>query len=205
MYDISVVLPEYLYDLYYGFNCGSSALPLTTREAFIYFYGKPALFYKTGTVNEDAPTAYGKYGTTPAGSVGINVYSVARIDSPNTGYRWATHELGHYFEARVNGIMGTYYARNTLGRDTTIPRRGTDNDVNSYGFAGTRYGWQQSPETTTGEEFADMFLGWNYNRWEMEEDGSGLTDLGQARSNFMDRYMASWIALVINRERQKTR
>jgi hypothetical protein len=78
-------------------------------------------------------------------------------------------------------------------------RRGLDNDVNSYGFAGILYGWQQSPENTTGEEFADMFLGWTYNEWAPETDDFYLQ--GQARAAFMDRHMARWIALVINREK----
>jgi hypothetical protein len=101
----------------------------------------------------------------------------------------------------VRNTLGTY-ADEDLPSDIRIPRRGLDNNKKSYGFAGPRYGWQQSPEATTGEEFADMFLGWNYNRWEMK--GDDISQLGQARSNFMNRYMAAWIALVINRERQNT-
>ena len=88
-----------------------------------------------------------------------------------------------------------------LGADTTISRRGLDNDDYSYGFAGRLYGWQQSPEATTGEEFADMFLGWNYNQWAPSID-RGFYTVGQARANFMDRHMAPLIALVINQERQ---
>ena len=100
--------------------------------------------------------------------------------------------------------MGDNYVRNQLGKDPDIPRRGLNNHEESYGFAGTRWGWQQSPEATTGEEFADMFLGWNYNEWENDPDSRHYV-VGQARSNFMNRHTAFWIALVINRERQKTR
>ena len=69
--------------------------PLTAGEAFIYFYGGLVLFYKTGTTNG---TAYGMYSYIghPVNRVGIKVYTVADIDSPDTGYRWATHEMGHY-------------------------------------------------------------------------------------------------------------
>ena len=95
----------------------------------------------------------------------------------------------------------TLLAMIQYGADTIIPRRGLDNDVNSYGFAGLLYGWQQSPEATTGEEFADMFLGWNYNQWAKKDDEDYYDD-GQARANFMDRHMAPLIALVINQERQ---
>ena len=43
-------------------------------------------------------TTYGKYRyiDPPVNRVGIKVYTVADIDSPDTGYRWATHEMGHY-------------------------------------------------------------------------------------------------------------
>lgn len=202
----SFKISPYLVDNeYFRFICGENGRPLTSREAFLYFYGGRVLFYKTGTANG---TAYGKYEYigAPVNRSGIKVYTAANITSPNTGYRWATHEMGHFFEARVNDIRGWGHVRNTLENTDNIPRRGTDNNVNTYGFAGTRYGWQQSPEATAAEEFADMFLGWNYNRWEMDPvNGDDLSVLGQARSDFMSRYMASWIALVINRERQKTR
>jgi hypothetical protein len=210
MYGIKV--PSWLIeaDNEYLFNCDANKTPLTTREAFLYFYGGPVPFYKTGTRNG---TAYGKYDWigSPVNRAGIKVYTAANITSPSAGYRWATHELGHFFEARVNGIQGNSYVRNTLGvyadedlpANVRIPRRGLDNNERSYGFAGFRYGWQQSLEATTGEEFADMFLGWNYNQW---EDNVKNIDygVGQARENFMNRYMASWIALVINREKQNT-
>jgi hypothetical protein len=93
--------------------------------------------------------------------------------------------------------------RDTLGADTNIGRRdvaAVDQRV-SWGFAGIFAGWQQSEETSTGEEFADMFLGWNYNQWAPIEDE--YYDMGQYRSDFMERNMAPWIALVIDRERRK--
>ncbi len=197
---------DYLMSL---FNCGAEDHPLRPSEAFLAYYGKPALFYKTG----DLKTYYGEYIGLNADNLPtprINVYKYNLdgtvgyyFDRPNFGYRWATHELGHYFEARINGILGTNYVRDdVLGKDTTITRRGLDNDTRSYGFAYFRYGWQQSPQSTTGEEFADMFLGWNYNQWAPSTDRDYL--VGQARSNFMDRHMAPWIALVINRGRQNT-
>jgi hypothetical protein len=109
-----------VYDLC-QYNCGESGTPLTYRKAFLYFYGKPVLFYKTGTVNGENAEAYGMYGTTPGGR-GINVYRVAKITAEAYGYRWATHEMGHYFEARVNDILGVESVRNTLRDDTDITR-----------------------------------------------------------------------------------
>ncbi|MBE2224442.1 MAG: RHS repeat-associated core domain-containing protein, partial [Anaerolineae bacterium] len=205
-FDLSAHVPE---NILHYVNCSPTDPPLTYIKAFLYFYGKPVLFYKTGTVNGDNAEAYGMYGTTPGGR-GINVYRVAKITAEAYGYRWATHEMGHYFEARVNDILGVNSVRNTLGKyanedlplNIRIPRRGGDNDEVKYGFADTTYIWQFSDKATTGEEYADMFLGWNYNQWEMRDDNSGFTDLGQARSSFMERYMAPWIALVINRERK---
>jgi hypothetical protein len=234
MFSLPPELSGHLGGLMYLFDCGQDNHPLTPPEAFLAYYGQKVLFYKRGVVNN--PLAIGFYATTPTGRAGVNVFLYPEnkdlyladppkydatkltyhINWPNVGYQWATHELGHYFEARANDIMGYGHVRNTLGKDSAIPRRGADNNVKSYGFAGTRYGWQQGhvyflddgkPDvfTNTGEEFADMFLGWNYNRWEVDPiDDSSLSVLGQARSNFMERHMAPWIALVINRERQNT-
>jgi hypothetical protein len=209
-------------NMYYQYYCGPDEHPLTPSEAFLYFYGGRVLFYKTGTQFRGA---WGRYtAEDPMPRTGIAVYTDADILSGIGGYRWATHEMGHYFEARVNGILGNSTVRMALdrtndqfhiplrgGEDDEIERFGTADIENiSYGFADTGYGWQQSNYVSKvdldsrGEEFADMFLGWNYNRWAPITD---LTyyDVGQARSDFMDHHMARWIALVINHEKDKTR
>lgn len=109
---------------------------------------------------------------------------------------WVIRELGHSFESSVNGLLQTD-VRDVLGSDTDIDRRPDDGDGN-YGFYGVRYGWQQSPEGTTGEEFADMYIGWVYGFWELRN--GALTDQGAARSSFMSDHMPGWIALTVGQQ-----
>ena len=125
----------------------------------------------------------------------------ARFAGTFNGVQWAIHEMGHLFERRVNGILGWDHIRDTLGRHRDFENllsRGADNNENSYGFAGTLFGWQQSPETTTGEIFADMVIGWTYGQWE-SRDGN-LTASGAARAQFMNSHMPGWISLVVDQQ-----
>jgi hypothetical protein len=78
---------------------------------------------------------------------------------------------------------------------------GDDDDERNYGFAGEFAGWQQSQQATVGEEFADMFIGWNYNKWEANPSDQDYR-LGQARATFMESHMKWWITAVINRNKK---
>jgi hypothetical protein len=109
------------------------------------------------------------------------------------------HELGHAFNALMENLIGEKAAPYnqlylTQANDPTFPNR-EGSDALNFGFAGPRYNWQQSASSSYTEEFADMFLGWSYNRW--EEDSDGLTVDGQARSDWMDR-MQGWVNLAAN-------
>jgi hypothetical protein len=75
--------------------------------------------------------------------------------------------------------------------NSSFPNR-VDDDVALTGFAGPRYNWQQSPSGAVGEEFADMFLGWTYNRWETNRDGT-LSREGQLRADWMAARMPLWV------------
>jgi RHS repeat-associated protein len=115
--------------------------------------------------------------------------------------RLLIHELGHTFEGRVNVRLrtrpGETPVRDTLRDDTTILRRIPENTIGDdrhYGFAGPFPVWQHSEQATTGEEFADMMIGWVYGRWAME-DGV-LTPQGEARSDFMQRHMPEWVLVA---------
>ena len=88
-----------------------------------------------------------------------------RLPGIDTGKRWAVHELGHAFESRVNGQTSWGYVRNSLTTDVS----------NRNGFAGTFSGWQQSEDYQNSEIFADMFIGWVYGRWAINEFTGALT------------------------------
>lgn len=61
-----------------------------------------------------------------------------------------------------------------------------------WGFAGGNFSnWQKSRSGASGEEFADMGIGWTYGQW--QSDNMGLTVAGQARADFMSQHMSGWI------------
>jgi hypothetical protein len=54
--------------------------------------------------------------------------------------------------------------------------------------------WQFRGSNENYENFADMFLGWVYNKWEENPlRPLPLTDKGQMRSDFMNDHMSKWI------------
>lgn len=107
----------------------------------------------------------------------------SKIPRQSTGARWAVHELGHAFESRINGKVGTWgYVRSQL----------PDNVLNRDGFAGGFPGWQQSRVISRGEIFADMFVGWSYGQW---DTGEYLSE-GRAKANFMTTNMSIWIDIA---------
>jgi hypothetical protein len=125
--------------------------------------------------------------------VWMNPFVYSKDSNPNSWWERTVHlivhEMGHVFNAAIsNAVDQSYYLYNALTRtqsaDPSFPDRiATDPELK--GFAGPRYNWQQSSSDQPGEEFADMFLGWTYNRWERNPDGS-LTGAGRSR--------AAWIA-----------
>ena len=124
----------------------------------------------------------------------ITVYtnvSQGRYTSQN-----AAHELGHLFAQR-SGRQPYTDLRAEWDANPDFPRR-DPNNIESRGYAGLYFGWQQTRDRTENEEFADMFLGWAYNRWEEMDPSTGeLTDAGIARSNWMNTHMAEWIILAV--------
>jgi RHS repeat-associated protein len=115
-----------------------------------------------------------------------------RFYQPSTGMldpRLVVHELGHAFNAHVTNDLGKenspYTALDaTYINNPNFPKKTDEHD----GFAGEPFGWQQSEETDSGNEFADMFLGWTYHKW--ANDLAGAT-----RSSWMNQidHMVYWI------------
>lgn len=109
--------------------------------------------------------------------------------------RLAVHEMGHAFENVLYEDLGFKPPRNTLAsiqsQNSSFPNRVNGGEGN-FGFAGPAYGWQQSVDPSPEEEFADMFIGWVYNTWAMDE-------LGTARLQFMALCMPQWINIALTR------
>jgi RHS repeat-associated protein len=115
------------------------------------------------------------------------------------------HELGHVFNNLLGGLpveavkaawnqtkgLECYYNENW-------PKRFDNSYSPYYGFASVYNNrtWQMdfvnSGDNIANEEFADMFLGWVFNRWEVNDFGN-LTDAGKIRSEWMNQWMTAWI------------
>ncbi len=171
---------------------------LTARDAFLAVYGGRVRFHRPGISCEVAleRQCFGS-------SAGRTITVYTNADGATAGnHHFIVHELGHSFESRVNALLGNSYVRNRLGGSPDIARRDLDvRDGPNNGFAGPLWGWQQSGSATTGEEFADMFMGWTYNRWQLNLNTRllryDLTGQGSARSAFMNANMPSWVNLVV--------
>jgi hypothetical protein len=105
--------------------------------------------------------------------------------------QFAVHELGHAFENVIQDMLGTKLGRNTLARNSLLLNR-------PNGFFHLRR-FQQSPDSSPGEIFADMFIGWVYDRWQLSNSSipdSPLTEAGHARNNFMAGIMTELIKVA---------
>jgi RHS repeat-associated protein len=109
--------------------------------------------------------------------------------------RLIVHELGHAFDHAIgksgrgdlNGRMGLCNnSEYCLGRDS----HNGPNDGEHWGFAGGFNKWQFGSDDTTGEVFADMFLGWVFNTWEPE---SPLSNRGTIRQGYMNDQMINYM------------
>jgi len=107
---------------------------------------------------------------------------------------WFGHELGHAFEAAVGRSIPSAALQQAQNTDPAFPNRvvGDDSNRETWGFAGTRWTWQQSSSANANEEFADMYLGWIYYGFED-------SPIGQMRADFMANNMSAWVDLAVSR------
>jgi hypothetical protein len=122
------------------------------------------------------------------------------------------HEFGHAFnirlgripEATVNGytLDPAIWVQDDIDRDPAVltlewhewtlagrDYENTNSKIEGFYVDSAASGtmtWIQSPDVTASEVFADMFLGWTYNKWAAD-------NYGNARKNFMDDNMRSWL------------
>lgn len=195
-YDVGVALARDYYILY--------GVRLTPHQAFLLTYGGTVTFVKSEQTCQAARGA-DCWGST-AGTE-ITIYEDGHGNGEFIGnHRFIVHELGHAFESRVNQFVGNNENSIRDGvtsaqADGLLPDRPdlADDDLRTFGFAGPLWGWQQSSSGASGEEFADMFVGWTYGRWESNPDGT-LTHDGRQRATFMNQRMAYWMKTAIQEE-----
>jgi len=111
------------------------------------------------------------------------------------------HELGHAFNNRLwvvsssrNYRLGEFELGNRQAQDPNFPDRSDGQDPGDYGFAGpfgAWGGWQPSTDGSPGEEFADMFIGWTYQRFSRDR-------WGEKRMIFMNEIMPTLIDYAIS-------
>jgi hypothetical protein len=116
----------------------------------------------------------------------ITLYAVN--GSPNyyqTHSRVIIHELGHAFNRATDRD-----AEGSVGGDLLRDADGdhVDEYGRYYGFAGGWDDWQYGYDNNQSEVFADMFVGWAYNSWDLAHPES----LGLLRQAHMNIYMANW-------------
>jgi hypothetical protein len=116
----------------------------------------------------------------------ITLYSVK--DSPHyltNHFRVIVHELGHAFNKAIGGK-----AQSSMTSDLLRDANGIHTDAYGlyYGFAGGWDDWQYGYDNTSSEVFADMFVGWVFNQWDMAHPEG----LGQDRMDHMNKYMPIW-------------
>jgi RHS repeat-associated protein len=100
------------------------------------------------------------------------------------------HELGHAFSARVGGPPATTVHTSPPpieGDSWTLEQK----PKGFYNAATGNMTWMQSKVESGSETYADMFLGWVFNKWEPDK-------YGNARAGFMNMNMLGWIRQAIN-------
>jgi hypothetical protein len=108
------------------------------------------------------------------------------------------HELGHGFNSRLSAGPESFLS-DAYTYVPGFPRR-PDKPVEGefYGYASgyNHLTWQMAVTNpgSASENFADMFLGWTYSKW--ETDRSGYTVAGTALNFFMNSVMPNYINLA---------
>ncbi len=108
------------------------------------------------------------------------------------------HEIFHVFDYVILKEAGQTALSAEQKSDASFPNRpDTGATQQRWGFAGGNFSeWQKSRSGDPDEEFADMGIGWTYNRWDTLATGD-WSDYGKARANFMDVNMGIWLSQLL--------
>jgi len=186
--------------------------PISPTQAFLRVYGGAVDFQRhsddcTTALRNSTPPMLSKDGECGGWAFTwstrlIWVFSNAEPSDVTGHPRWIVHEMGHAFE---NGTTQTRENGSTYkpGRDSLPADLLTRKD--DYGFYGGFSDWQYSKDdaddvTGPGEIFADMFIGWVYDKWQVNAAGEIMPG-GVERSNHMNSNMRTWIKLAMENHR----
>jgi RHS repeat-associated protein len=188
----------YKYELYRRSNsCTPLYLQLqkTNRyDVFLSIHGGPITFVRTAENAKqyfsDPSAGAWAYTLSPRK---ILIFSNATADNVERNPRWIVHEVGHAFENAMLETIGSKAGRDNLHRN--LITRKIENEQFA-GFHGGFSSWQYSRDLGSGEIFADMFIGWVYNQWEVSNNE--FTPTAIKRSDYMEKNMSGWIMSVIS-------
>ncbi len=118
------------------------------------------------------------------------------------------HELGHAFNNRLGKLPENLLSatQETAWSPCYIPNFPNRLDLGENEDTGPNYGfaseqgvlmWQMNSGGSPSEEFADMFLGWTFDRWQAPPSSTNLPDHGKMRADWMDKYMPYFIWLAL--------
>jgi hypothetical protein len=165
----------------------------TAREAFFEVFGQQ--FVRTLATS----CSTGCWGETTSAS-SIVIYSNAGELYENM----MVHEFAHVFNRRA-GRAPANDLEQTQRDDPDFPDRGVYDSAYTGGFASARtranfrVSFQQSEDGSPNEEFADQFLGWVYDRWEVDSiNPDQLSPAGTARRDWMNERIPGYIKLTVN-------
>ena len=99
---------------------------------------------------------------------------------------------------KVYGGIVEFYRRSNVDCTTGMREINPENDE-CGGWAGGYMDWQYSTDPRVGEIFADMYIHWVYDKWELGADGVMLSEMGQNRSDHMNSNMINWIHLAMEK------
>ena len=117
------------------------------------------------------------------------------------------HELGHAFDDLLNDypstLLGLTQTPGSFCYNKDFPNRvnlscpkGDPNCTGPYYGFHSQQGvllWQMNSSGDQKEEFADMFLGWTFNKWEINPKTGGWHERGLARAMWMETNMSRWL------------
>ncbi|MCB0033518.1 MAG: hypothetical protein KDE51_05855 [Anaerolineales bacterium] len=163
---------------------GTSYTELSPENVFLEFFNGPITLNKT---TDNCTVALDCVAWVNDGETTVNLRI---ISNPYL----IVHEIFHVFDLTILDGDANQALLNAQDVDDNFPDRpGLDGPSDlRWGFAGSNFSdWQKSRSGLSGEEFADMGIGWTYNRWDSDIDG--LTEAGLYRANFMNVNMGLWV------------
>lgn len=162
--------------------------PVTSRQAFLAVHGGPVLF--TITRNDPSLNWLGRRSA-------VNTIEVNMARRGGINRMWVFHELGHDFNASLNGVPYDALSSDGIFKANGDRIAGTRTTEEGGGYLRTFEGFQSSTypyiqnnmSFNVNEDFADTFSNWVAQSY--ERNSAGI-----ARNTWMNQHMSLWMGLI---------